>query len=392
MIDFPRVAIFLPLRGEQADRLMQGAADYALHRRRLRFSASATGDIPVASSGMRMNFDGIVVDAYHYRALTRVAVAKKIPVVDVSGDHVERGLPNIAPDDLAVGAMAAEDLLNRGFNHFAFIGLNRKFSRLRQRGFERGLARRGKSAHTLVQDISEVFGDPWARDALARFLISLPRPIALFAATDFRARYVIPKCEALGIKVPEELAVLSCDNDEPVCQMLNPPLSSIPLNSRRTGWEAAAMLDRLMQGESLPASTVLIPPLPIAQRRSSDAMAVADPDVHAAMRFIWERSNQPISVDDVIQHVAVSHRSLQLRFQKELGRTIRKEIARVRIERVKHLLSETTSSISQIAEDCGFRDVQTLSQVFRRLTGITPRTYRQRSSLSIAPIAEIDAI
>jgi LacI family transcriptional regulator len=152
----------------------------------------------------------------------------------------------------------------------------------------------------------------------------------------------------------------------------------VPLDANAVGFNAAAMLESLMDGRPIESQMVQVPPLPIVERRSSDAFAVSDPDVVAAMRFIWNRAAVFTSVDDVLQDAAVSARTLQLQFRKSLGRTIQQEIWRIHVERAKTLLGETTLSISEIAEASGFRSAQSLSEIFRRQVGMSPSEHRRR--------------
>ena len=170
------------------------------------------------------------------------------------------------------------------------------------------------------------------------------------------------------------------DNDEVLCALSPPPLSSITLNPRRAGWEAAALLSRLMRGERLPPAAHLIPPVAIATRQSTDILAVADPKIAAALRYIREHACTGISVADVLHHCPMARRALETRFRKLLGRTPREEILRVQLNRVKELLVGTELPIGEIALRTGF-EPEYLSSVFRQEIKLAPTDYRRRYGL-----------
>jgi LacI family transcriptional regulator len=190
---------------------------------------------------------------------------------------------------------------------------------------------------------------------------------------------VIDACRAADIAVPEEIAIVGFDNDEPLCELAEPPLSSVAFNSARMGYEAAAMLDRLMNGKPVKQHWLEIDPLGVVTRRSSDRWAIEDPDVAAAVRFIRENAANPIDVGDVVSALSLSRRSLELRFKRTLGRSPLDEINSVRVERAKELLTRTEFKLSRIALACGFHSVIHFHTVFRRHAEITPQAYRLRT-------------
>ena len=196
------------------------------------------------------------------------------------------------------------------------------------------------------------------------------------ACYDFQGRKVLNACSQRGIAVPDEVAVLGVDNDEVLCDFAAPPLSSVILNPHRTGYEAAALLARMMNGERIGAEAHRIEPLGVATRQSTDVLAVEDGGVAAAVRFIREHACEGISVKDVLRAVPQSRRSLEERFKKLIGRTPHEEISRVQLNQVKLLLAETDWSLERIAESTGFAHAGYLSSVFRRLSGSTPSHYR----------------
>jgi LacI family transcriptional regulator len=197
------------------------------------------------------------------------------------------------------------------------------------------------------------------------------------ACNDFRGIQALDACRRAGIAVPEEVAVIGVDNEELVCKLAYPPLCSVDPGARSIGYEAAALLDRLMRGEPRPAAPLLIPPVGVIARLSTDVNAIADPDVATAMRFIREHACEGIGVDDVLSHVAVSRSVLQRRFRNLLGRSIHAMIASVRLERAKQLLLETDLPLAVIAKRAGYTHGEYLCSAFRQATGFPPGTYRR---------------
>jgi LacI family transcriptional regulator len=178
------------------------------------------------------------------------------------------------------------------------------------------------------------------------------------------------------VSVPDELAVLGVDNDELLCDLADPPLSSVIPDTRRTGYEAARLLEAMMAGERVPPVAHLVSPLGVATRQSTDVLATDDGDLSAAVRFIREHATEGIRVEDVLRAVPLSRRALEARFKQQLGRTPHQEVLRLRIERVKELLAETDLSLTAIAHRTGYAHVEYLSVAFKRETGVPPSVYR----------------
>jgi LacI family transcriptional regulator len=214
-------------------------------------------------------------------------------------------------------------------------------------------------------------------DLIARWLRGLPKPLAVFACYDTRGQQTLEACRRVGLAVPEEVAVLGVDDDEALCALSSPPLSSIRLNPRRAGWEAAALLARLMGGKKTVTQDQLIPPLAATTRQSTDILAVPDQKIASALRYIREHACTGIGVADVLRHCPMARRSLEKRLKKLLGRTPREEILRVRLNWVKDLLIGTNLPVWEIAERSGFEPTY-LSVVFKHATGFSPGVFRQR--------------
>jgi LacI family transcriptional regulator len=200
----------------------------------------------------------------------------------------------------------------------------------------------------------------------------------VMACNDDRGREVLEACRAAGLRVPEEVAVVGVDNDELLCELGDPPLSSVALNAEAGGYRAAALLDLMMRGRVRKRRQLLVEPLHVVARRSTDIVALDDPEVAAALHFIHDHAAEPIVVDDLVRHVLISRRSLEIRFRTVTGRTLHAEIQRVRVARACRLLLETELAVSRVAEASGFGSPSYLSQIFRREFATTPAGYRRR--------------
>jgi LacI family transcriptional regulator len=307
-------------------------------------------------------------------------LAQGIPAVVIEHSQQEvPGLLNVVTDSQAIGRMAAEHLLHCGFRHFAFCGVEeRPWSRLRGEFFAARIREAGLEA--LFYEMPRLRqADSWRgeRQSMATWLAGLPKPLGLMAANDDRGQQVIEACRIAGLQVPDEVAVIGSDNDEVVCGLSDPPLSSVAINFERAGYEAAAALDNLMRGRRRLPPRILAPATHVVARRSTDMLAIEDTAVARALRFIREHGRQNLSVSEVVRAAGVSRRLLEKRFRKSLGRPILKEIRRVRVGHIARLLVETDLPVARIADALGFADVQHVSRYFRAEQQASPVAFRR---------------
>jgi LacI family transcriptional regulator len=299
-----------------------------------------------------------------------------LPAVDVSAARLVPELPWVETDDEQIARLAAEHLLERGFKNFAFCGDARfNWSVWREKHFCARVAAMNHHVHCYrpqagAADLSAQIGD------LRRWLNELPKPVGIMACYDIRGQQILDACRSAGLAVPAEVAVIGVDDDALLCDLASPPLSSVIPNTHRTGYEAAALLDRLMAGKRVAALPHLIAPLGVAPRQSTDVLAVDDREIAHAVQFIREHACAGINVTDVLRAVPLSRRVLEQRFQRLLGRTPREEILQVRLSRVRQLLTETDLPLYLIADRTGFEHVEYLSVVFKRETGQTTSEFR----------------
>jgi len=324
---------------------------------------------------------GHLFDAEIARAVMRM----RRPVVDVACTLPRLKAPIVDVDHTAIGRLAAEHFLERGFPHYAFFGSGEaEYAKMRQAAFRERLAEAGHevlSCHAEYVPHLPATASWRETDKKERqWLKGLPKPVAILAANDVPARDVTDICRQLGFDVPDEVAVLGVDNDEVECGLADPPLSSIAIPAERIGHVAAELLDRMMAGEEGPRQTTFLPPVRVVTRQSTDTLAISDPAVAEALRFIRQHAtDEDFHVGDVVTGVAHSRRLLEIRFRELLGRTVLQEIRRIRVEIAKGLLMETSLSMPAIARRAGFPNAARLCIVFRKVTGLTPTAYRQQA-------------
>ncbi|TSA33124.1 MAG: helix-turn-helix domain-containing protein [Verrucomicrobiaceae bacterium] len=290
--------------------------------------------------------------------------------------------PNVDVDHLSVGRMAAEYFLRKGFRHFGYFGSGRaRFSLEREEGFRETL--RGHGFDLSVCHMEYLPTPPFNLDTrrldkiVEGLLRKCSRPLAVFASNDIAARQLAEECRRMGLSIPSEVAILGVDNDEYECMLSTPPLSSIAIPSEQIGFSAAEMLDCLMRGKTPRNQHPALPPLYVVSRHSTDYFVVSDPVVNRALKFIRERTTQPLTVDEVRKHCAVSRRILERRFQSALQQTALQVIHRACVERAKPLLERTRLDLNSVAGQCGFSSARQMTDVFRKSTGQSPAHYRK---------------
>lgn len=371
-----KVALLIETSNAYARGLVQGVVHYVREHRPWSFQMmeQGRGDDPPPWLA-DWDGDGIIARIETPR-IARAVVKSGLPVVDLSAARLVPSLPWVETDDAEIARLAAEHLLERGFKHFGFCGDARfNWSVWREDHFVKQLRKAGHDCQTFRSDPALTNLDSDNR-ALAGWLHTLPKPVGIMACYDRRGQQVLDACRNAALAVPDEVAVVGVDNDELLCELAAPPLSSVIPNTHRTGYEAAALLDRLMTGKKVTAKAHLIAPLGVAARQSTDVLAIDDHEVASAVRFIREHACEGINVADVMRVVSLSRRLLEQRFQRLLGRTPHEEIVHVRLNRVQRLLAETDLPLYLIAERTGFEHVEYLSVVFKRELGKTPRQFR----------------
>jgi len=306
---------------------------------------------------------------------------RAVPTVNV--DTVFEGLEGIydvMTDDQQRAAMAFAHLRDRGFGQFAFFAPpSRKYSTKRGREFVAAVKRAGFECleYKPGYRVGRKIGWEEQQRRVSRWLSSLPSPVAIFTVDAQCGRQLAEICYVSNIRVPDDVAILAGDTDELMCDVCTPPLSSVAVAGRRIGYEAAALLDRKMQGQQLPTEPRMIPPEGVISRQSTDILAIDDDVVVHALRYIQSHAFHDISVKDILREVPISRRSLEIQFQKYLGRSPAEEIRRVRLEKGKTMLSRTELPIGEIALACGFSNATRFGVAFRKRFQQTPLEYRK---------------
>ena len=381
MAKIRRVAVLLGTDRQYHRGVLQGISRYARLHGPWELESEPTyagGQMP---SRLLRSMDGAMLMVNSKRQIQTLR-RWKLPVVNLSSRFPEEDLAHVSNDGKSIAALAIEHFIERGFHHFAFCDLT-DGSHFRRRRFEEQLATRRLTGHVFLVNYAErddwVFGRDRLR--LEKWLEKLPKPIGILAHNDIRGRHLVDACRRMGIAIPDDVAVLGVDNELPHCEMSNPPLSSIVTDAERIGYEAGSLLDQLMNGRDPTPKRLLIPPLGIVVRQSTDVTATADQHVARAVRYIREHVGEEIDVRDILRHVGISRTALDKRFLKALGHTPHEEIRRIRLKRARELLAESDLKLEIIAERCGFRHGEYLGAVFRSEFGQTPGEYRAQQKL-----------
>lgn len=310
--------------------------------------------------------------------------ATKIPMVELHGNP-EIGISQLCNDYLAGARMVVEHFWNAGLRQFAYFAYSEAWGIRRHREtYIEALKERGCECRVYEPKTSSPTVAVWhesQRPHIIKWLRSLPRPIAVYTAGDLHAVRLLNICREIEIAVPEEMAIMGVGNDPVICRTVRPTLSSLDLDARCAGYEAAKLLDRIMAGKKS-KDTVVIPPSHVVVRQSTDVMVIDDPDVVQAMRFIRDSACSGVEVPRVAEEVGLSNSVLERRFRKHLGRTPKAEIMRVRIERAKTLLSQTDKTSGSIAHRSGFHSLAYFTNAFRQRVGMTPNAYRKMRRIS----------
>ncbi len=323
--------------------------------------------------------DGIVANFDDRRIATAVSNAD-VPVVAIGGGYgyykENPKIPYVRTDNRAIAELAAQHLLDLGHRRFAFCGEppNRSNGWARERAAAFSHYVRDAGFECDVYAGRYVAARQWrgSQRDLRRWLGTLEPPVGMMASNDGRALHVLQACRASQLRVPEDVAIVGVDNDDVMCELGSPPLTSVEQGARRIGYEAAALLDVMMDGGAPPRQLTAVPPEGLVARHSTDVLAIDDPDVADALRFIRSRACDPITVRDVLDSAKLSRSTLEARFRESLGRSIHAEIRRVQLDAARRLLATTNTPLKEVARQSGFSSVQYFTAVFRAATGQTP--------------------
>jgi LacI family transcriptional regulator len=377
-----RVAVILQLWQNFDRRVLPGIAAFVRERRNWSVFVEEVEHQRIPNM-REWNGDGLIVN-FDSRDVAQALRGIEKPVVGLGGGlgwHDPRSnVPYVMTDDSSIGRLAAEHLMERGLKHFAFCGYPPTRTNVwvanRASAFKKRLAREGyrcdffKGRHSVTEH--------WMRHQaeLVGWLRTLPTPIGLMGCYDYRARHVLEACKTAGLRVPDDVAAIGVDNDA-VCDLTDPPLSSIEQGCFQIGYTAARLLDEMMAGHRPRQKRFAVPPVGIVSRQSTDLLYVADREVSQAMRMIRDRACAGLQADAVARELQLSRSTLDKRFQRSLGRPVDREIRRVRLARAMELLARTNLPLREVAHESGYGNEQYLSAVVRAEYGCTPSQYRR---------------
>lgn len=329
--------------------------------------------------------DGVIGEIYAPEDAD-VFSALSIPAVNTSSSRLVPDIPSVSVDNRAIGRLAAEHLIELKLDHFAYVGaIGLHHVRGRYEEFLSVIEKSGSHCSLIeyeprLSDERCISEELIAPDELLDRLRNLTLPVGIMAATDRVGFAVLEACRQIGLRCPEDVALIGVDNDEIFCNLAGCSMTSIEPNSRKVGYEAAAMLDQLMSGTDLENRHILIPPERIVFRGSTDMPRSESPEVAQALRFIRSHANEQIDVTSVLNAVPVSRRSLETKFKAETGHGIYYEIRRVHVELAKQLLESTDRSPSRISWESGFSTPERMEIVFRKQVGMSTAEYRKKSA------------
>lgn len=314
-----------------------------------------------------------------------VSIFAKHGIIAVAQDFKERftEIANITGDHYLAGKMGAEYFIQRGFKNFAFYGYGGVvWSVERCDGFRETLTKAGSSENFFEYQNLD-FKDLWYYESkpLTAWLKMLPKPVAIMACDDNQAHHIVEICNQNNIKIPDEISILGVDNDEAICSLSIPPLSSIHQDVERGGYETAEMIDRLLKNPNLKPYDIVVMPTHITTRISTDIYASSDKHIQKVLKHIHQNSNKRLSVSDIVELVPMSRRLLEVKFKEATGSPIYTYILNLRIEKFTHQLITTDLPIAEVAMEQGFSDYKNIARQFRKIMGCTPQEYRAKHSL-----------
>ncbi len=360
--------------------LLLGISNYArLHAFWSIFATERGQDDPDPAWIQNWNGDGIITRSCDQK-LSLEARDRGISVVSLRHLHKKPEFPSFFPDQTAIATRVAEHFFERGFRNFGYLSVSgdKGWELLRRQTFTEIVQKHG-FASIAVRLVATEAHRNWEKEeaGLVKWLQMLPKPIAIMANHDTQGILVLDACRRAEIRVPDDVAVVSVDNDPVLCEIAATPLSSLDQNVQKLGFEAAAALDRMMSGQKVRPENYFTEPGNVISRQSSDTLMVSDPRLAKAVRFVRQSAGQAMNVDDVAHASGMSRRALEKQFLAVIGRTPLQEIQEMRYRRVRQLLLETEYTLPRIAEMAGIQYHEYLVRFFKKKSGFTPGEFRR---------------
>lgn len=369
-----KIAVMVPVEYEYSRQIVLGAAKYCVSHGMAIFHTGVIAKQHIAQLkeyGV-VGIVGMIIDEEIREAVQKM----KIAAVNVSSRIPNTGIPTVIPDHEEIGRMAAAHLVERGFRNLAYCGMQGHwYSEARGAGFAKAV----KAARVNYSELDTgVFNwNDFHRSTFAKALREAPRPLAVMCANDIRARHLLEACDAAGLRVPQDVAIVGVDNDQVICQGLDPMLTSVDPNGYRIGYDAVAALDRILAGKSVPDRT-LVPPLGIVPRASTNTTPSEDARVGKALEYIHAHADKSINVMDVANRVGASRRTLERHFRTTLGKSVAGAIRSAHVELAKQLLIDTDLTLEEVAESSGMNYLRQMRIVFTKEVGVSPSQFRRQ--------------
>ena len=303
-----------------------------------------------------------------------------IPIIVQNYKERSSGISNLTGDYFGTGVIAANFFLHKGYKSFAYYGLtDTVWGRERGEGFKKIVSNKGNEVYEF-NNRKRVPSEKWSFDVeqVSRWLLSLPKPIALFACDDYYALQITEVCKMYDISIPEEIAVLGVDNDKLLCNISDPQLSSIELDIENGGYEAGKLLHQFIEKKIIAPVDIIIKPVRIVPRASTERFAVSDRHIEQLLQYIDNNYQNPLSVDELTQIVPFSRRVLEKKFKRETGTSVYQYLLDLRIEKFADLLITTDLPLIEAATRSGFTDYKNISRIFTKAKEMTPLQYRKR--------------
>ncbi|QDH80527.1 helix-turn-helix domain-containing protein [Echinicola soli] len=380
-----KVILLLDFAEEYSKSLLKGISKYASEHGRWTFCRmplyyrETKGMEGILDWAKEWGADGIIGQLYNEMDIQQI-LDSGIPVI--AQDFKERfdALPNITGEYHKMGQLGADYFLKKGFKHFAFYGFNNiVWSRERAEGFEQHINAHGYEVHYFEHRKARST-DIWyyKSSSLSNWLLSLPKPIALMTCDDNQGLHITEVCRQNDIRIPEEVAVLGVDNDVMLCELSDPPLSSIAMDIEKGGYDTAKLLEHMIVNGNRSYYDIIVEATQIITRQSTDIYATNDTHIASTLKYIHQHIEDNLHVNDVVRQVPLSRRSLEKRFLQITGYPIYKYIFNLRIEKFTQKLLETDMTVFEIAMDMGLTDSKNIARQFRQVKGCNPIEYRKK--------------
>lgn len=378
----PRIQVLVGAWKQYGRGIIEGIWQYAQNRAAWLVDLDPMESDENTSLHAHMAIDGIIA-MVHTRAFADKLRKYRVPIVNVSGTRIQGiHFPRVTTDPDAVLRMAIEHLRDKGFKNIAFCGEpSRHFVDFWMEAYRVVMAEQNREPLIYAPDskLPRRGGERTRPSDLLRWIKAQPKPVGMIGWDSAICRQIALDCAATGIHVPDEVAIVSLESDELLCKMIHPPLSGLDIPVEQIGYEAARLLDLLLQGRKKEAKNIFLPPRGVITRQSSDVFTVDDPKLRQALRYIKNHATEQIHVRDILRAVPMARRTLERRFNELLGRSPSEEIRRTKIEKVRELLVLTNMPVPDVAEAAGFEYVEHMIPLFKKYHGLTPAKYRSQA-------------